>query len=65
VRGFHRGVSIQIVFQNVEKIVRQAVGTVAFTVFLDLGEHAAKCVRTDTQFPGNFFFQFTKTVQLS
>ena len=60
---FLNGASIEVILQNVEKVVGQAVGAVAFAVFLHLGEHAAEGVGIDALFAGDFLFQFAQPVQ--
>ena len=45
----------QILVQNVEEIIRQPEGAMALTVFIDLGEEAAKGGEQDSGGPRNQF----------
>lgn len=58
-----RGTSVKVVLQDIKKIVREAVGVVAFAVFLHLGEHASQRIRSNAKVPDYFLFHFAKAVQ--
>jgi len=62
IRRFLSGGFIKIILQDVEKVVWEAVGAVAFTVFLYLGKHAAEGVSIDGFFAGHFLLQLAEPV---
>src|SRR5437899_562854 len=57
------GMFSQIVFQDIEQVIRQAVRAMALAVFLHLREHAAQNVGVDVFFAGDFVFHFTQSVE--
>lgn len=60
---FMSWVFVEVILQDVEEVVWEAVGTVTFIVLLHFGEHATEDVSVDGLFTGHFLFQFPKPVQ--
>ena len=63
--SIHGCLSFQIILEDIEQVVGQAQGAVAFAVFFHLGDHAPQGFSVDALFGGDLIFHFAQTAEFA